>query len=309
MKKTLPQSLAATTLLLLPAGILAQMTGTSHPEELHDNIVASPAPHYVKPSPAVPLTPQSMVPVTAPTSGEPVLVERVPQSGTQPGSDFASRPAAARETASASRSELVVTDDPTSGVVMDVPSAPHELPAGTLLHMALSKEISTIATERGAAFTGRLLQPATRQGEVLLPAGAVLSGRVAQIHAGNRMHGGAVIQLVPEWITLPDGARHRLEAQVVDLPSVSDARVNDEGVIHGKTNIKGTAAAVGLTTASATVAGAVIGGGVGAAVGATLGVGVATVWWLRHEQEQTLPENTEIVFSLDRPLLVTPATR
>ncbi len=303
MKKVIPNSLSATAFLLLPAGLLAQMTGTSHPEALNDTIAITPTQtqHYVKPSPAVPAA--STVQTEMP---QPVLVERVPPPATLPP---ASSPYVPDETGGVSRAELNVTDDPTSGVVMDVASAPHELPAGTLLHTRLATEVSTVATERGAVFSARLLQPAVRQGEVLLPAGAILTGRVAQVHSGNRMHGGALIQLVPEWVTFPDGARHRLQAQVVDLPSVKDASVNGEGVIHGKTNVKGTAAGVGLTTASATVAGAMIGGGVGAAVGATVGVGVATVWWLRHEQEQTLPENTEIVFSLNRPLLVEPGTR
>jgi len=313
--KPFSNRLAATAVLLLPAGLLAQTTGTSHPEALNDTISIAPAPaqHYVKPSPAVPVTPaESSGPAQSFQTiqpAQPVLLPRTqPTASSYTGDSYvpAGTEPVRLQTVKAvgSQPDFLVTDDPNSGVVMDVPSAAHELPAGSLLHTSLSEEISTIVTNPGAPFRVRLTQPVARHGEVLLPAGTSLTGRVAKIHAGNRMHGGPMIQLVPEFLTLPDGTKHRLDAQVIDLPYAGDAKVSDEGVIRGTTNLKATAAGVGLTTASATVAGAMIGGGVGAAVGATVGVGVATVWYFKHEQEQTLAPGTEIVFSLDRPLLL-----
>lgn len=316
MKKTLPNSLAATAFLLLPAGLLAQTTGTSHPEDLNDSITTAPAPaaHYAKPSPAVPLAPvatpsPAQDSAAVPQVTQPVLKERTPSLSAAPGEQATVQSAAPVETAKVSVAEhgFAVTDDPTSGVVMDVPSAPHELPSGTLLHAALTAEVSTIVTQRGDAFTARLLQPAARHGEVLLPTGTTISGRVAEVHAGSRLHGGPAIQFVPEFVTLPDGVRHSLQAQVIDVPNVRDASVNSEGVIRGKDHVKTNAAGLGVATGSGAMTGALLGGGVGAAVGATVGAGVGTVWWLRHEQEQTLTENTEVVFSLDRPLLLEPA--
>jgi hypothetical protein len=51
-----------------------------------------------------------------------------------------------------------------------------------------------------------------------------------------------------------------------------------------------------------------IGGGVGAVVGLGVGAGAATVWWLRRDREQELPTGTEIVFTLNTPLQLNPAT-
>jgi outer membrane lipoprotein SlyB len=56
------------------------------------------------------------------------------------------------------------------------------------------------------------------------------------------------------------------------------------------------------------VSGAAVGGGVGAVVGATIGAGVGTIWWLRHDRQETLPQGTSIVFSLNNSLQLTPAT-
>ena len=183
---------------------------------------------------------------------------------------------------------------------MDVPSLPNELPAGTLIHTTLSTEISTVIGQRGDTFSVKLLNALSRQNEVLVPIGSVLSGRIAQIHAGNRLHGGPVIQLIPEYITLPDGTKHHIEAQVIDLPNASDAKVNSEGVIRGKDHIKQNAIGAGAMTRQRHCCRR------HDRWGRRLpqweqesAAGVATVWWLRHEQEQTLLPNTEIVFSLD----------
>jgi hypothetical protein len=50
-----------------------------------------------------------------------------------------------------------------------------------------------------------------------------------------------------------------------------------------------------------------IGGGVGAVVGLAVGAGAGTVLWLRQDRQQSLPEGTEIVFSLNEPLILRPA--
>ena len=82
--------------------------------------------------------------------------------------------------------------------------------------------------------------------------------------------------------------------------------VNNEGTIVGNSHPGQTAAAIGLTTASAVVVGAVVGGGVGAVVGLGVGAGAATVWWLRHDRQQELPIGTSIVFTLNTPLQLAP---
>ena len=215
MKKTLPNGLAAGALLLLPGCLFAQMTGTSHPEALNDNLVTSPAQssHYVppaKPSPAVTMQADPSMPTT------PALVQRTPATAAQPATSY--------ETAQSTRLRTAV-DESSEGIVLDVPSLPNELPAGTIIHTSLSSEISTVVNQRGEAFSVKLLHPLQRKSEVLVPTGSIINGRIAQIHAGNRLHGGPTIQLIAEYLILPDGSRHHLEAQVIDLPTSPDAKV------------------------------------------------------------------------------------
>jgi hypothetical protein len=296
--KKLSLPLATVTLVLLSgAPLFAQMTGTSHPEELDDTKTAPPAEtsHYVPPSHAASVTAATHTPAQT----APVLYQRNPSVAAAP-----------VQTAAANSADptYVVTNDVNSGVVVDVPPAgPNALPIGATLKATLQQPISTETTAAGTRFTAALSTDVTRNGMVLLPAGSLVYGRITHIHGGLRIGGSSAIRLHPDSVSLPDGTTYALHADVTDLDHAA-SHVNSEGTIVGNTHPKETAAAVGLTTTSAVVAGAMIGGGVGAVVGLGVGAGAATVWWLRRDREQELPTGTEIVFTLNTPLQLNPAT-
>ena len=297
MKTSTALSLTAATLFC--ASSFAQTSGTSHPELLDDNINSTPTPaatdHYVPPSHTVAVTPAPAPAATFTVVGPPVAVA----SGTPIDSGALVR-----------RSETipVVTDDINSGIVTAVPVGPNELAPATILKATLEESISTKDTVAGAHFTAVLTNDAGHDGRVLLPTGSRIYGRITEVHGGRRIGGAAAIRLQPDSITLPDGTTYRLAAEVVDLDHFEDSHVNSEGTIVANGHPRATAAALGLTTGSAVIAGAMIGGGVGAAVGLGVGAGIGAVWWLKHDREQLLPAGTQIVFSLDAPLNLTPAT-
>jgi hypothetical protein len=282
MKLKLSIPLAAALVLLPAAALRAQMTGTSHPEELDDTKPTVPADgtHYVKPSPATPATTYTVTPPPAP-----VLYQHNPA------------PAPLQSATVAVDPTLNVTDDVNSGVVTSVPIGPNELPIGTHLKGTLQQPISTKTTAAGSRFTAALSTNVLRNGLVLLPAGSLVYGRITQIHGGRRISGPSSIRLQPDSVSLPNGT----------VDNFDDSHVNNEGTIVGNVHPGATAAAVGFTTTTAVVTGAVIGGGVGAVVGLGVGAGVAGVWWLKHDRQQELPSGTEIVFTLNTPLHINPA--
>jgi hypothetical protein len=61
-----------------------------------------------------------------------------------------------------------------------------------------------------------------------------------------------------------------------------------------------------MTTGGAAAAGAVLGGGMGALVGAGIGAGVSTVWWLKQDRQEEIPQDTGVTFTLVGPMEVTP---
>ncbi|WP_158787687.1 hypothetical protein [Granulicella sp. L46] len=286
MKFSLP--LAASVLIVTGAPLMAQTTGTSHPEEMDDTHQLAPdasESHYVAPSHA---TPTATVTVTTTAPATPVLIQRNPPVQT------------------ASVTTMAAVSDPDGRIVTEVPVGPNELPIGTRLNGTLQQPISTKTTQQGSRFTATLTAEVSRNGVVLLPAGSIVYGRITRIHGGRRISGPSAIRLRPDSVSLPDGTVYPILAEVTDLDHYANSHVNNEGTIVGNSHPGQTAAAIGLTTASAVVVGAVVGGGVGAVVGLGVGAGAATVWWLRHDRQQELPIGTSIVFTLNTPLQLAP---
>jgi hypothetical protein len=286
LKFSLP--LIAAAVLLTGAPLFAQMTGTSHPEDLDDTqpVLTPDASHYVPPSHE---TPSATFTVTTPATSTPTLYQRTPQYTQVPDQTAAVAPTGA-------------ANDPDGQIVTSVPVGANELPIGAILKATLQTPISTETTLQGSRFTAALSADVSRNGVVLLPAGSIVYGRITHIHGGRRISGPSAIRLTPDSVSLPDGTVYPLRAEVTDLDHYADSHVNEEGTIVGNTHPGQTAAAVGLTTTSAVVVGAVIGGPVGAGIGLGVGAGAATIWWLRHDRQQELPTGTQMVFTLNTPL-------
>jgi hypothetical protein len=191
--------------------------------------------------------------------------------------------------------------DPDAMIVTSAPDVPGQIDEGTTLRARLQNPLSTLRSRVGDTFLAELVEPVTQHGQVLIPAGAQIRGRVSEVHGGHRFTGRASIRLEPEAITFPDGSVRRLRAQLVNLDNFADAHVNSEGTVIGTDHPKTILASLGLTTAGATVAGAILGGGVGAGVGAAVGVGAGAIWFLKRDVQQELPAGTGLVFSLDEP--------
>ena len=288
--------LAAAT-VLLPAAH-GQATGTSHPEQLDDQITTSPAPssapHYVKPSPAIPATAAETTNSYPPAEPAPAV---------------AAMPAPVPVQSAEGRRLLTPAIDPDANIVTSVPDVPGQINEGTPLRARLQNPLSTQETKVGDTFLAELMQPVTQHGVVLIPVGSQIRGRISAVHGGRRLTGRASIRLQPDFITFPDGTSHRVHAELIGLDNFADAHVNSEGTVVGTDHPKATLAAIGLGTAGATAAGAVIGGPVGAGVGAAIGIGAGTVVWLRRDVQQELPVGTGLVFSLDEPFTITSSSQ
>ncbi len=283
--KTNFSTATAAAFILAAAALSAQTSGTSHPESLDDSItVAAPQSPAAKPSPAVPMAQSTQAPA-------PILREHDAPATIQ------------TDSAAPHSSHLIDPDDDNSGIVTDT-SAANELPEGTLIRVRLNHEISTRGTGRNDEFQALLSAPIEHHGRIVIPAGAVLTGRVTDLRTGRHLGKPAGIHLEPGSITLPDGVTYKMTGQVVDLTLDHRAHVSAEGTIVGNDPTPGTVAAVGITTGTGAVAGAVLGGGVGAVVGAGIGAGIGGAVWANQTTTQTLPKGTPIIFSLNRPMLL-----
>ena len=261
------------TLLLAAAPIFAQTQGVSHPDAVEPTItVAAMEP---APSPAASAKPSPDVSVSAETPD-------VPAATSKP------------------------ISDPDSDVVDYVPSAPNELPIGTLIKVRMSQTVSTKSTLTGTPFTAYLSEPVERDGKVVIPAGAELHGTVEDVHGGARFFGRASLRLQADQVLLPDGSHYIINAQVIDTDQFHTTQVGSHGAIIRSDHVKATTVIASLTIGSAAAAGAVFGGVPGALIGAGAGTALTSAHWLRQDSETRLPVEGRVIFSLTTSMPMTP---
>lgn len=308
--------LAALLLTAAPLRAQDERTGVSHPSNAIINAdddttapppAAAPAPAPVvktaKPSAAIPYNADQeygpYVPYHAAGTPEPAAAA---QTAFDPDANIVTAETAGRHPLAEDSK-----DDPDAGIVTMVPGKPGELSDGTLVKVKLREELSTLKTQPGTKFTAEVAEPVMKDGKVIVPAGAVLEGRVTQVHGGTRLNGGAAIHLEPRMVVLPDGMQYAVRARAIDTDSWQNTHVDEEGTITRRGNGKQTATVMGLSAGSGAAAGAMIGGVPGAVIGAGVGAGAATVVWLKQDRQATLPKDLEIIFSLTEPMSITPA--
>ena len=318
---------AAFALAAVPAVAQDQTTGVSNPPPAE--ITASPdevaAPiQRAKPSPDVAYAPgspaaQSNVAPASQTpqtsfgqyvpyrpAGSPAEIQRPRDPDAEIVTSVPSTDASLQRAYRSSDPNAGVDED--AGIVTRVPSRENEVPAGTEIATRIRETLSTEKTAVGTPFTAEVIAPMERDGRVIIPVGSILRGRVTVVRGGRRISGAAAIHLQPESVTLPDGTHYILHAQVVDTTQHNVTRVSSEGTILRRDHVKGTLAAMSLTTGGAAATGAVLGGVPGFFIGAGIGAGVSTAWWLKQDRQEVVPENTGIIFSLSVPMQITPLT-
>src|SRR4051794_2839994 len=180
--------------------------------------------------------------------------------------------------------EPVAKEDVDAKIVTSVPEVEGEISEGTLLRVRMRDELSTATTTPGTRFTAEIMEAITNKGRVIIPIGSVLEGQVTEVHVGKRISGAASLHLEPRNVTLPDGTVYVIHAQLIDT-TLNNFRVDREGTLKRRDQVKRDLAVAALTTGGGAAAGALIGGGLGAAVGAGVGAGASTVMWLKQERQ------------------------
>lgn len=294
MKTTKSNLATAALLAFATSAAVAQTSGVSHPDES----VIQQAPIQ---NPPAQNTPVQNVPAAAPA--ETVYLPYNPGK-TEPvlSAAASTNEIAPPTTATLARRNTEPLPDPDAGIVTRVPGPSNELPLGTLLQVRMIEGLSTKATTAGSRFDATLAEAVLRDGQVMLPVGTILSGRVTEVHGGRRISGAASLLLQPQILTLPDGTHYTIHGQVIDTNLYNSTKVDREGKIVRRDHPKETLAVLGGTTGSAAAAGAVFGGGAGALIGAGVGAGISTAWWLKQDRQTALPPETKLTISLTAPL-------
>ena len=164
-------------------------------------------------------------------------------------------------------------------------------PAGTVLPVRVDDSLSSATAQVNQSFHATLAADLVRDGNVVIPQGTPVLGRIADAQDAAHFAGSALLSLELTRIDLRD---HR-------LPVVTDTWAQRG---KGRGSNTGKKAAGGAILG--TLIGALAGGGKGAAIGAVAGAGAGTGInaATRGEQVEVAPE-TLINFTLQSPLTVT----
>ncbi len=285
--------------------------GTSTPPP-DDTIITSSAPAPIaKPSAGTPMYPSAQPVAQAParyqsqseprpTSVDPSV--NYPDSGNDDGivQIAPDQPALNQRT-----SQRASAYDPDGDIVHPGPLGPGELGEGTTIRVRLLQRLSTTDSVDGEVFKTRVATDVLQGGQVLIPAGSEIDGRVLNVSSG-RPGGHGSMHLRPDTVTLPGGARYRLYAQVTGTPG-STTRVGSEGVINPGSRLKRDGIEYGGTVGAGAVTGAFLGGPVGALAGSLVGAGVVSAHLLISHPQATLEAGTTLLFTLTEPLNLVPA--
>lgn len=301
--------LTALAMALLAQAAVAQSSAKPSPYEgvseppASDAIVASPdtpaaaASPRPAPSPAPARAtapdaqPSSLQKAATPPDPDADIVTEVPQSAVT-----ATAPAHIGEPTLYERST-----NPDADIVHVQPDRPGELDSGTLIHVRLQESLSTSETSQGVPFTAIVMAPVAQAGKVIIPMGSEVKGRVVTVRAGSRLGGKATLRLRPDVVTLPDGSRYMLHAQVVQTQG-TDTRADNEGGITPKSHLKQDAIEYGAAAGTGAIVGAKFAGGTGALVGSAIGASIITAHLLLQNHQARLPKDSVLIFGLTEPM-------
>lgn len=193
-----------------------------------------------------------------------------------------------------------VTPSPAPQPVQVQPAAPAPppppqkvtVPAGTQLSIRLNDPLDSERNQVGDTFHGSLSAPIIVDGETVIPSGADVAGRVANVQSAGRFAGNSLLTL---------------ELTSLDVNGRSYSLQTNQWTRAGKGEGKNTATKVGVGTAAGAILGGIIGGGKGAAIGAATGAGAGTgVAAARRGEQIKLGPEAVLNFQTINSMVVTP---
>jgi hypothetical protein len=207
---------------------------------------------------------------------------------------------------------LTLTPRTVEGTTSASSSAPREtvtVPADTEAAVTMLSGLHTRISQVNDPVTARLQQAVYVDGQIALPPGSILTGRVTHVHLAGRMRHPAELGLRFESITLPSGETESISAVLasLDKPGLPKARLDSEGYLKGTRGFSFKALAGGLTGLGALSIGkATLAAGSAIStfvpVGGAAALGFAALW--PKGNDVNVPPDTRCRIRLNYPVTV-----
>jgi len=180
------------------------------------------------------------------------------------------------------------------------PAAPRvvtrSVPTGTSFAVSLNETLSTRTNSPGDVFTATLQEPILdSEGDVLIPSGATVRGRVTRVDKSDRVGETAVLNVAFESISF-GGSSYPLDASVIEANPQRKTR-QSTGEQVGKVAAGAAAGAIIGKVLGKNTRSTLKGAAVGAAAGTAIAMGTADV-------DVVLPAGSAMKVRLDGPVSV-----
>ncbi|MCI0487502.1 MAG: peptidoglycan-binding protein [Blastocatellia bacterium] len=178
------------------------------------------------------------------------------------------------------------------------------VPADTIISMRMNSDLNSKTSRVGDIFTATVAVPVYVNGQTVIPAGAIVEGRVTQVTPARRMSRSGSIAIDFDTLVFPNGSRVGLVGSLTSDDPYAQQQVDDEGKVSGDKDDR-KAVFIGGGGILGAIIGGMAGGGKGAAIGgvAGAGAGVAAVLLSKGEEAEVAP-GTRFGIQLKQPLLI-----
>jgi hypothetical protein len=178
------------------------------------------------------------------------------------------------------------------------------IPPDTVISVQMNGTLTSRTAHVGDKFNATVTVPVYVNGRTVIPAGAIVEGRITQVTPAKRMNRSGTIGVDFDDIVFPNGSRVGLIGSLTSSDPSTRKRIDDESNVSAESNNR-PAVFVGASGAIGAVLGGIAGGGKGAVLGgvAGAGAGVAGVLLSKGEEAQ-VPSGSPFGVQLKQPLII-----
>lgn len=173
------------------------------------------------------------------------------------------------------------------------PPPPIVIPAGKTVTVRMGEGLNSKSTQDGQTFTGTLANGIAVNGQVVIPAGAGVTGVVSEAKSAGKFKGEAILAIRLTSINV-HGAPMQLGT--------------DEYCVTQKGKGKRSAVMIGGGAGGGALIGGIAGGGKGALIGGLIGAGAGTAGAaFTGNKELTIPAESAVSFKTTTSLMIEPS--
>jgi hypothetical protein len=182
-------------------------------------------------------------------------------------------------------------------------AAASTVPAGSVIHCRLTQTLSTFMNSQDDPFTAMVSEAVMIDGHEVIPAGARIEGRIAELQRPGRIHGVGEMRLVADKVVMPDGTSLPLNAILAAVYGAEAKVHGEEGLVKGPNSRLRTVEEVGAGVGGGGLIGTIFGGFTGTVVGGAIGGAAGFVDTMRKRgTDLALPTGTQLNYQLVRDL-------